>query len=223
MGAGSWCWVRGSVPRCGVQRRVPGLGAGCGVRCPGAGFSAGCWVPGSVPGAGCCVRRPSLIPAEKYGPAHAERRGMGAKRFEELAAWQLSAELLDQIDAAAAKPPLCRDRELCDQLLRAADNAASNIAEGFGRFFPREFARYLGIARGELMEAQSRLRSAVRRRLITQDTFDRCWSLADRAIGATTRLLQAVLRNADEGTSKRSKPRSPVPRSRGAAPRKRQQ
>jgi hypothetical protein len=82
---------------------------------------------------------------------------MGAKTFQELAAWQLAAELRDQVIAAIEKPPLCHHRKLCDQLERAVEHAPGDIAEGFGRYYPREFARYLGIARSELMEAQNHL------------------------------------------------------------------
>ena len=42
------------------------------------------------------------------------------------------------------------DPEFCDQIRRASQNAAPLIAEGFIRFTPDEFVRYLRMARGEL-------------------------------------------------------------------------
>jgi four helix bundle protein len=118
---------------------------------------------------------------------------MGAKTFQELAAWQLAAELRDKVIAAIERPPLCHHRELCDQLERAVEHAPGDIAEGFGRYYPREFARYLGIARSELMEAQNHLDAAARRGAIAPEVFEQCWTLSRRALGATTRLMQSAL------------------------------
>jgi four helix bundle protein len=122
---------------------------------------------------------------------------MGAKTFQELAAWQLAAELRDEVIAAIEKPPLCHHRKLCDQLERAVEHAPGDIAEGFGRYYPREFARYLGIARSELMEAQNHLDTAARRGAIPPEVFERCWTLSRRALGATTPLMQSVLQRSD--------------------------
>jgi four helix bundle protein len=132
---------------------------------------------------------------------------MGAKTFQELVAWQLAAELRDQVIAAIEKPPLCHHRRLCDQLERAVEHAPGDIAEGFGRYYPREFARYLAIARSELMEAQNHLDAAARRGAMAPDVFERCWTLSRRALGATTRLMQAVLQRSDapRGTAARGR------------------
>ncbi len=46
------------------------------------------------------------------------------------------------------RPNVKRDFRLCEQLREAARSAPANIAEGFGRFGNKEFARFVRIARG---------------------------------------------------------------------------
>ena len=72
----------------------------------------------------------------------------------------------------------------------AADSACANIAEGFGRYYPKEFARFLRISKGSLGEVKDRLRSAVLRRLITEADADEIIVLANRAQGACTKLAR---------------------------------
>jgi hypothetical protein len=80
--------------------------------------------------------------------------GVGAKTFEELRAWQLAAALSDQIVAVCAMPVLQGDLTFRDQLREAAEAAPRVIAEGFGRWSRREFARYLVMARAERVTAR---------------------------------------------------------------------
>jgi len=53
------------------------------------------------------------------------------------------------------------------QIRDAASSAPRNIAEGFGRYKPREFSQYLRIANGSLMETSNHLRDGVDRRYFT--------------------------------------------------------
>lgn len=84
-------------------------------------------------------------------------------------------------------PEVAGHREFCDQIRAASSSAPANIAEGFWRFRPREFARFVRIALGSLGETQNHLRRALRDEYITQDDFDEVWSLSFRAIGASTK------------------------------------
>jgi len=74
--------------------------------------------------------------------------------LEKLNVWQ------ESIDFAADYYPTIksiRDFGLKDQLMRSSLSISSNIAEGFGRSYEREFIRYLRIAIGSLYETQSQL------------------------------------------------------------------
>jgi four helix bundle protein len=115
------------------------------------------------------------------------------RTFWELEAWQLCDQLRREIEAIIATPDVKRDVKFCDQIRGSADSACSNTAEGFGRYYPAEFRRFLVIARGSLTETQSHLTAALSRNYLSQADFDRLIHLASRAIGANTG-LQKYLR-----------------------------
>jgi four helix bundle protein len=129
------------------------------------------------------------------------------RTFWELDAWKLSDELRREIDAIIATPAACRDGKFCDQIRGAADSACANIAEGFGRYSPTEFLRFLVIARGSLTEIQSHLAAALSRKYVTQEDFDRVNPLSCRALGAITG-LQKYLRT-QRGVQYPSRGRNP--------------
>jgi four helix bundle protein len=82
---------------------------------------------------------------------------MIAHRYPDLECWQLANELKRRVYAFIAIEPAVRDFEYCDQIRDSARSAPSNIAEGFGRFRPLEFARFLEIARASLLETHNHL------------------------------------------------------------------
>ena len=59
--------------------------------------------------------------------------------------------------AFTAAGPASRDFKYRDQIRDSSAAAPRDISEGFGRFRPREFARFLEFARASLMETQSSL------------------------------------------------------------------
>ena len=84
-----------------------------------------------------------------------------AKNYRQLAAWQLAFELREQVLKLTQSGPASRDRRFCEQLNDSSRSVASNIAEGFGRYDPGDFARFLSIARGSLDETENHLRDGV--------------------------------------------------------------
>ena len=69
--------------------------------------------------------------------------GTGAKRYEELEAWQIADELRREVLALTEKGPASKDFKWRDQIRDAASSAVRNIPEGFGRFRPADFARFM--------------------------------------------------------------------------------
>jgi four helix bundle protein len=115
---------------------------------------------------------------------------MVAKRYQDLVVWQLSRKLEDRVFAFTATTPALRDHDYCRQIRRSASSAPRNIVEGFGRFWPAEFARLLRIARGELQETQDHLDKGLEEGYLSASEHSEMMRLANRAIGAATRLLQ---------------------------------
>jgi len=79
------------------------------------------------------------------------------KKIEDLEIWVVSRQLVQDIYLATACEPAKRDFVYCDQVRRASISIMSNVAEGFGRFSDKEFARFLDIAKGSALEVQSLL------------------------------------------------------------------
>lgn len=79
------------------------------------------------------------------------------KRFEDIQAWQLGRELNRVVYGLTSDGAFARDFGLKDQIRRASISVSSNVAEGFGRRSPKEFARFLDIALGSAAEVQSQL------------------------------------------------------------------
>jgi four helix bundle protein len=115
--------------------------------------------------------------------------GVGVASFQDLRAWQSAREFKLAIYRLCDTEPLSDDFRLRDQLRESAASAVSQIAEGFGRFNPADFARFLGIAKASLIEAQNHLQDAVDRGHIT----DTCRQSHDTLAQAALRDLVALL------------------------------
>jgi four helix bundle protein len=113
---------------------------------------------------------------------------MGAKRFQDLVAWQLARELRNHIGALIKQPPLCHDHDLCRQLRRAGRSATGNIAEGFPCPSHTEFARFLDISARSLREIEDRLIEAIDLGLVTEAETAAAFNLVKRTTVAVARL-----------------------------------
>ena len=112
-----------------------------------------------------------------------------ARTHQELIAWQLSARLRREILKRSAAWQT-HDRKLSDQIRESARSAPRNLAEGFGRFKPREFAHFARIARASLIETLNHLEEALEEGYIKPEEAESLSRLNKRALKATTRLLR---------------------------------
>ena len=119
----------------------------------------------------------------------ARQRMAGVRSHEDLIVWQLAYQLKVRVYALVKSGPIARDVKLADQLRSAAGSAPRLIAEGFGRYLPGEFARYLRNANGELKEIFDALRDAVDRGYVTQDQIVPLQRLSKRASKAASGLI----------------------------------
>ena len=84
----------------------------------------------------------------------------GVQHFSELRAWREARRLVKEIYLLSGTGPLSRDFSFRDQIRSAAISVMSNIAEGFGRHSPADFARFLDMARASAAEVESLLFAA---------------------------------------------------------------
>jgi len=118
--------------------------------------------------------------------------------FRALVCWQLSHELKCEVFDFTNVGQASRDFRHRDQIRDSSASAPSNIAEGFGRFRPTEFAQYLNWARASLMETQDHLIDAHDRGYLSDPLFSRLWSLAAAALRTTTNLMRSKQRQANQ-------------------------
>jgi four helix bundle protein len=127
----------------------------------------------------------------------------GVRRFQDLDCWQLAMELADRVFAVTENGRAADDGDFCDQIRRASDRIAPQIAEGWGRFTPAQTAHYLRMARGSLAEVQSHLEKARRRQYFTSEQQDCLDTLAARTAGAVTAFIKdRVAKQRESRTSK---------------------
>jgi four helix bundle protein len=120
----------------------------------------------------------------------------GVRSHKDLIAWQRAYELKLQVYDLIRVGTITRDLDLRDQLKESASAAPRLIAEGFGRYYPAEFSRYLRLANGELQETIESLDDGVDRRHFTKNQVLPLRRLALRSSKAATRLI-AYLRTAE--------------------------
>src|SRR6185503_15551160 len=115
---------------------------------------------------------------------------MGARRYQDLDVWQLANELKKKVYALVDRSTARDDCKFRDQIIESAASAPSNLAEGFGCYRHPEFARYTRVAKASLMETHNHLGDGVDRHHWSPREATPLQHLADRAIGASVRLLR---------------------------------
>jgi four helix bundle protein len=79
--------------------------------------------------------------------------------------------------------------ERADQLVRAAESVARNIAEGAGRWSGADCAKHYKIARGEAMECAASLDVMKVRRVINAERYDDGIRLLESVVAMLTKML----------------------------------
>jgi len=115
---------------------------------------------------------------------------MVARRFEELVVWQLARELERRVYAFTDESAVAKDFDYCSQIRRSSSSSPRNIAEGFGRYLPGDFCKFLRNALGSLAETRDHLDAGLERRYLTHNAHHELQTLANRATGAGVRLAK---------------------------------
>ena len=110
------------------------------------------------------------------------------RSHRDLQIWQRSMDLAQQIYAASTRFPDSEKFGLTSQIRRASVSVPSNIAEGYYRNSAKDYAHFLSMARGSLMEVETQLDLACRFSYLALERFE---SLAQE-IGEIDRMVSAL-------------------------------
>jgi len=88
--------------------------------------------------------------------------------------------------------PKIETNGLSAQLRRASVSVVSNIAEGQGRLTRGEFAHFLGLARGSLLEVDAQIAIAIDLGYLTAETFEKLDRQIYQILGLLNRLRESV-------------------------------
>ena len=112
-----------------------------------------------------------------------------ARSHRDLIVWQKAMDLVVQVYWLTSRFPASERQTLTDQLKRAVVSVPANIAEGSGRGSVRDYARFVSIARGSLMETETLIMLALRLGFVGHNETDEILGL----LSEVSRML-AVLR-----------------------------
>ena len=131
---------------------------------------------------------------------------MAVRRYHDLLAWQLAAafktEVYRLLDCHKATLVSWKLRE---QLADAAGAVPKDISEGFIRFSPAQFARFLDYALASLVEAEQWLLDAVERGFLTAEQARLGLSLAKRCWNVSLALKRSQEREIQRRKQRRQK------------------
>ncbi len=115
--------------------------------------------------------------------------------YRELIAWQLADQFkIEVIRLVESSPAVSRSYKYRDQLLSAATSVAANLVEGFLRFSPGEFRKFIDYAVASLSEAEIRLKDGIALRYFNEAECELALQLARRCLTASIRLKQSPVR-----------------------------
>ena len=113
-----------------------------------------------------------------------------ARRYQDLVCWQLADELEQLVFELTATGPVSKDFKFRDQIRDSSSSSTRNMAEGFGRFWPKEHANLLRIGKASLMETHNSAGAGFKKGYFTREQTDRMQLLAVRSGKAATGLIQ---------------------------------
>jgi four helix bundle protein len=119
----------------------------------------------------------------------------GFQSVQRLKVWQKSMDLVEASYKLSSQLPSDERFGLISQIRRAATSIPANIAEGFGRWNARDFARFAAIASGSLRELETHLIIVQRLGYLDKAAVDSALHLTDDLSKMLYRMRCRVLAN----------------------------
>ena len=119
----------------------------------------------------------------------------GFQSVQRLKVWQKSMDLVETSYRLSARLPMDERFGLISQIRRAATSIPANIAEGFGRWNARDFARFSAIASGSLRELETHLMIVQRLGYLDKVAVEEALHVADDLSKMLYRMRCRVLAN----------------------------
>jgi len=116
---------------------------------------------------------------------------MGFK-FENLQVWQLAIDLTLDVNELSKKFPSVERYILAQQIQRAADSVALNIAEGSTGQSNAEYKRFLGFSIRSAIEVVSCLYIGRKRKIISENDFSILYEKYDSLIRSIQALKNSI-------------------------------
>jgi len=117
---------------------------------------------------------------------------MAGQSYRDLAAWQKSMDLVEEIYRITKDLPREEQFGLTNQIRRSVTSVPANIAEGQGRLHRAEFLRLLSVARGSLTETETHLLIAIRLGYLDRDRAKQAWALSQEVGRLLTGLIKSL-------------------------------
>jgi four helix bundle protein len=92
--------------------------------------------------------------------------------LEDLENYQMALEIGEHVWNFVVKWDYFSKKSVGAQFVEAADSIASNIAEGYGRYFYKDRKQFCYYSRGSLMETKTWTTKAFTRKLISNEESD---------------------------------------------------
>ncbi len=112
--------------------------------------------------------------------------------YKRLEVWQKAYDLALFVYDITEKFPKKESYGLTSQLRRCSVSIPSNIAEGYMRQHPKEYIRFLSIARGSIGELETQLMIAKDRQFIDEEDFIRVSPLVVSVLAMLTKLIRVL-------------------------------
>ncbi len=118
--------------------------------------------------------------------------------LDKISAYTISSTLSDEIWTIVNQWSILSKKTIGDQLIRAADSIAANIAEGEGRFFKKDKIKFFLQARGSCFEVIHWVEKARVRELISDSQYQ----LISNKLNKLPKEINFLIKNTDNNLKK---------------------